>query len=108
MWSQLTDFVLQQERAIELAAAFILGGVYWGTLSITIRAAYRWRSQRKKTPPPEAEIAPPTEEATDGGAVVPADPASIAAEVPADDEILQPELSSPVQDGSFRAGIQRA
>jgi hypothetical protein len=40
MWSQLIDFVLQQERAIELAAAFLLGTGSWGIVS-TIRAAYR-------------------------------------------------------------------
>ncbi len=101
MWSQLTEFVLQQERALELAAAFLLGTGSWQIVSTTVRAAFKWRSQRKKNSPPEAEIAPPTEEATDGGAVVPADPAPIAAEVPAEDEVLEPDLSAQAQDEAF-------
>jgi large-conductance mechanosensitive channel len=47
MWGELIDFVLQQERTIELAAAFVLGAACWGIVSTTIRVAYRWRSRRK-------------------------------------------------------------
>ncbi|MDQ6704198.1 MAG: signal recognition particle-docking protein FtsY [Pseudomonadota bacterium] len=102
MWGGLIDFVLQQERAIELAAAFLLGTGSWGIVSTTIRAAYRWRSRRRRTPPPEVETAPPSHEAPAGGVeLAPAHPAPIAPEVPTEDEALEPDLSAPVQDEAF-------
>jgi len=102
MWSQLIDFVLQQERAIELAAAFLLGTGSWGIVSTTIRAAYRLRSRRRRTLPPEAETKAPSHEAADGGVeVAPAHPAPFAPEVPAEGEVLEPDLSALVQDEAF-------
>jgi fused signal recognition particle receptor len=101
MWSQLIDFVLQQERAIELAAAFLLGTGSWGIVSSTIRAAYRRRSRRKQTPPPEAETATPSNEAPGGGEEAPTHPAPFAPEVPAVDEVLEPDLSALAQDEAF-------
>jgi fused signal recognition particle receptor len=99
MWSQLIDFVLQQERAIELAAAFLLGGGSWGIVSTTFRA-YRLRSRRSGTPPPEAETPTPPHEAP-AGEEAPAHPAPFAPEVPAEDEVLEPDLSALVQDEAF-------
>ena len=84
MWSQLIDFVLQQERAIELAAAFLLGSGSWGIVSTAIRAAHRRRLRRGQTPPPEAETATPSRGARGGG-----------------DEASVPDLSAPVQDEAF-------
>ena len=101
MWSQLIDFVLQQERAIELAAAFLLGTGSWGIVSSTIRAAYRRRSRRRLTPPSEAETATPSNEAPGGGEIGPAHPASYAPEAPVEDEILEPDLSALAQDEAF-------
>jgi fused signal recognition particle receptor len=101
MWSQLIDFVLQQERAIELAAAFLLGAAYWGIVSITIRAVYRWRSRRRQTPAPEGETATPSHGTQGSGEEAPAHPAPFAPEVPAEDEVLEPDLSAPVQDEAF-------
>jgi fused signal recognition particle receptor len=98
MWSQLIDLVLQQERTIELVAAFLLGAGTWGTMTTAIRAAYRLRSRRRQTPPPEAETATPSQGASGGGGeVAPAHPAPLAPEVPAEDEVLEPDLSAPVQ-----------
>jgi len=102
MWSQLIDFVLQQERAIELAAAFLLGTGSWPIVSTTIRAAYRLRSRRRQTPPPEAETATQDHEApAGGGEVAPAHPAALAPGVPAEDEVLEPDLSALGQDEAF-------
>ena len=101
MWRQLIDFVLQQERAIELAAAFLLGGGSWGIVSSTIRAAYRRRARRRQTPPPEAEAASPLHGAPGGVEVGPANPAPFAPEVPVEDEVLEPDLSALVQDEAF-------
>ncbi|MGQ0444846.1 MAG: signal recognition particle-docking protein FtsY [Beijerinckiaceae bacterium] len=98
MWSQLIDFAVGHERAIELAAAFLLGAAYWWIVSATVRVVYRWRSRRRQTPPPEAQIAAPSHEAPGGGAVVPAHSAPFAPEIPAEDEALEPDLSAPVQD----------
>ncbi len=84
MWSQLIDFVLQQERAIELAAAFLLGSGSWGIVSTAIRAAHRRRSRRGQTPPPDAETATPSRVARGGG-----------------EEASVPDLSAPVQDEAF-------
>ena len=84
MWSQLIDFVLQQERAIELAAAFLLGSGSWGIVSTAIRAANRRRSRRGQTPPPDAETATPSRVARGGG-----------------EEASVPDLSAPVQDEAF-------
>jgi fused signal recognition particle receptor len=101
MWSQLIDFVLQQERAIELAAAFLLGTGSWGIVS-TIRAAYRLRSRRSGTPPLEAESATPSHEAPAGGGdEAPAHPAPFAPDVPAEDEVLEPDLTAPARDEAF-------
>ena len=98
MWSQLTDLVLQQERAIELAAAFLLGTGSWGIVS-TIRAAYRLRRQ---TPPPEAETTTPSHGAPgDVGEEVSAHPPPFAPEVPTEDEIFEPDLSALVEDEAF-------
>ena len=97
MWSQLIDFVLQQERAIELAAAFLLGTGSWGIVS-KIRAAYRLRSRRSGTPTPEAETATPSHEAPAGGGEAPAHPAPFALEVPAEDEALEADLSALVDE----------
>ncbi|HEX3494590.1 MAG TPA: hypothetical protein VHT48_04355, partial [Methylocella sp.] len=97
MWSQLIDLVLQQERAIELAAAFLLGAGSWGAVTTAIRAAYRLRSRRRQTPP-EAETTTPSQGASGGGGeVAPAHPAPFAPKVPAEDEVLEPDLSAPVQ-----------
>ncbi|MGB6700427.1 MAG: signal recognition particle-docking protein FtsY [Methylocella sp.] len=85
MWSQLIDFVLQQQRAIELAAAFLLGSGSWGIVGTTIRAAYKMRSRRTLTSPPEAEAATPSHEAPAGGA----------------EEAAAPALSALVQDEAF-------
>ncbi len=101
MWSQLIDFVLTQERAIELAAAFLLGTGSWGIVSSTIRAAYRRRSRRTLTPPPEAEAAIPSHGAPGGGEEVPGHPAPFAIEVSAEDEVLEPDLSALAQDEAF-------
>jgi fused signal recognition particle receptor len=101
MWSQLIDFALQQERAIELAAAFLLGAASWGIVSTAIRAAYRWRSRRKRTPAPEAETATPSHDAPGGGEEAPVHPAPFAPEVLAEDEGLEPDLSAPPQDEPF-------
>jgi fused signal recognition particle receptor len=84
MWSQLIDFVLQQERAIELAAAFLLGAGGWGFVSTVIRAAHRRRSRRGQTPPPEAESVTPSRGARGGG-----------------EEASVPDLRAPVQDEAF-------
>jgi fused signal recognition particle receptor len=89
MWSQLIDFAVQQERAIELAAAFLLGAAYWGIVSTTIRVAHRWRSRRRQTPAPG------------GGEEAPAHPAPFAPEVPAEDEVLEPDLSALLQEEAF-------
>jgi fused signal recognition particle receptor len=102
MWSQLIDFVLQQERAIELAAAFLLGTGSWPIVSTTIRAAHRWRSRRSQTPPPEAEAATPSLGKPAGdGEEAPAHPAPFAAEAPAEGETLEPDLSALAQDEAF-------
>jgi fused signal recognition particle receptor len=82
MWGELIDFVLQQERAIELAAAFLLGTGSWGIVSTAIRAAHRRR--RRQSPPPGAEMAPPSQGAPGGGEEAPA-----------------PDLSALVQDEAF-------
>jgi len=101
MWSQLIEFVLQQERAIELAAAFLLATGSWGIVS-TIRAASRLRSRRSGGPLPEAETATPSHETpAGGGGEAPAHPAPFAPEVPAENEVLEPDLSAPVQDEAF-------
>ena len=91
MWSQLIDFVLQQERAIELAAAFLLGSGSWGIVSTAIRAAHRRRSRQGRTPPPEAETATPSRGAQGGG-----------------EEASVPDLSAPVQDEAFEPELPRA
>jgi fused signal recognition particle receptor len=100
-WSQLIDFALQQERTIELVAAFLLGAGSWGTVTTAIRAAYKLRSRRRKTPPPEAEIAAPSHEAPGGGEAASAHPVPLAPEVPAEDEVLAPDPSALVQDEAF-------
>jgi fused signal recognition particle receptor len=102
MWSQLIDFALQQERALELAAAFLLGGGSWGIVSTTIRA-YRLRSRRRQTlPPEEAETATPSDEAPGGvGEEASAHPAPFAPEVAAKDEVFEPDLSALVEDEAF-------
>ncbi|MGA7386050.1 MAG: signal recognition particle-docking protein FtsY [Methylocella sp.] len=92
MWNQFIAFVLQQERAIELAAAFLLGTGSWGIVGTTIRAAFRLQSRRRQTPPPPPHGAP------GGGEEVPAHPAQTAPEAPAEDEVLAPDLSALGQD----------
>ncbi|MGH6857095.1 MAG: signal recognition particle receptor subunit alpha, partial [Methylocella sp.] len=101
MWSTLIDFVLQQERAIEIAAAFLLGTGSWGIVSTTIQTAYKLRSRRRQTATPEAESATPPHEALGDAEEDPADLARFAREVPAEDEALEPDLSGPVQDEAF-------
>jgi fused signal recognition particle receptor len=101
MWNQLIDFVLQQERAIELIAAFLLGAGSWATLTTAIRAAFKLRSRRRQTPPQNEETATPSQEAPPSGEVAPAHPAPFAPEVPANDEVLEPDLSAPVRDEAF-------
>jgi fused signal recognition particle receptor len=100
MWSQLIDFVLQQERVIELAAAFLLGTGSWGVVS-TIRAAYRSRSRRRQPPPPEAETATPPHGTAGAGEEAPAHPAPFVPEVLAEDEVFEPDLSALAQDEAF-------
>ncbi|MGH6795994.1 MAG: signal recognition particle-docking protein FtsY, partial [Methylocella sp.] len=102
MWSQLIDFVLAQQKAIEIAAAFLLGSGSWGIVSTTIQAASRLRSRRRQTPLPEADTATPSHEAPDGaGEVASAHPAPFPPEVPAEVEALKPNLSALVQDEAF-------
>ena len=101
MWSELLDFAMQ-DTTIELAAAFVLGTASWAIVSTTIRTAYKLRSRRKRTPPPEAEAATPSHEAPAGGVEeAPAHPAPFDPEVPAEDEVLESDLSAPVQDEAF-------
>ncbi|MGH6801151.1 MAG: signal recognition particle-docking protein FtsY, partial [Methylocella sp.] len=99
MWSQLIDFVLQQERAIELAAAFLLGTGSWGILSTTIRAATRLR--RRQMPPAEPETATPSQGAPRGGEEAPAHRAQIPPGIPAEDEVLEPDLTALERDEAF-------
>src|ERR1700746_992074 len=101
MWNQLIDFVLQQERAIELIAAFLLGAGSWATLTAAIRAAFKLRSRRRQTPPQNEETATPSQEAPPSGEVAPAHPAPFAPEVPANEEVLEPDLSALVRDEAF-------
>ncbi|MGH6813340.1 MAG: signal recognition particle-docking protein FtsY [Methylocella sp.] len=98
MWNQLIDFVLQQQRTIEIAAAFLLGTGSWGIVSTTIRAASRLRWRQT---PPEAESATPPREAPPGGEEAPAHPALFAPGIPAEDEVLTPDLPSLGQDEAF-------
>ncbi|MGH6836728.1 MAG: signal recognition particle-docking protein FtsY [Methylocella sp.] len=100
MWPQLIEFVLQQERAIELAGAFLLGSGSWGIVSTTIRS-YRSRLARTRSPPPEAETATPSHEAPAGGEEATAHPAPFAPEVAAADEVLAPDLSALGQEEAF-------
>jgi fused signal recognition particle receptor len=95
MWSQLIEFALQQERVIELAAAFLLGGGSWGIVSQTIRAL------RRQTPPAEAETATPPDVSPDGGEEAPAHSAPFPPEIAAEDEALEPDLSTLGQDEAF-------
>jgi fused signal recognition particle receptor len=95
MWGQLIEFTLQQERAIELAAAFLLGGGSWGIVSQTIKALWR------QPPPAEAEPATPPGVAPDGGEEAPAHSAPFPPEVAAEDEALEPDLSNLGQDEAF-------
>ncbi|MGH6846717.1 MAG: signal recognition particle-docking protein FtsY [Methylocella sp.] len=106
MWSQLIDFALQQERAIELAAAFLLGGGSWGIVSKTIQAyGLRWRRQ---TPPPEAETATPSHGAPGRvGEEASAHPAPFAPEVAEEDEVLAPDLSALAEDEAFETESAR-
>jgi fused signal recognition particle receptor len=99
MWRVLFDFVLQQERAIELAAAFLLGTGSWPIVSTTIRAAFKLRSRQRQTLPPEAETATPFHGAPAAdGEVAPVHPATLAPEPPAEDEVLEPYVSAVGQD----------
>jgi fused signal recognition particle receptor len=108
MWSQLIDFVLQQERAIELAVAFLLGAGWWRIVSMTIRTVFKLRSPRRQTPPPEALTAPPSHGApVGGGEEAPARPALFPPNVPAEDEVLEPDLSALVQDEAFEQAPAR-
>jgi fused signal recognition particle receptor len=98
MWSELLDLAMQ-DTTIELAAAFVLGTASWAIVSTTIRTAYRLRSRRKRTPPPETEPATPSHQAPAGGVgKVPAFPAPFDPEVPAENEVSESDLSAPVQD----------
>lgn len=106
MWGKLIDFAMQQmqqERTIELAAAFLLGAVCWGIVSTTIRTVFRWRSRRRRAPRPEALTAAPSHGAPGGeGEEASAHPAIFPPKVPAEDEeVLGPDLSAPVQDEAF-------
>jgi fused signal recognition particle receptor len=94
MWNQLIGFVLQQERAIELTAVFLLGGGSWGIVSETIRAyRLRWRRETPETAT-SSDGAPGGEEAL----VL---PAPSPPEGPAEEEVLEPELSALGQDEAF-------
>jgi fused signal recognition particle receptor len=104
MWSQLIDLVLQQERAIELVAAFLLGAGSWRTVTTAIRAAFKLRS-RRQTSPPEVETATPSHEAPGGGEVGPPHPAQFAPEVPTEDEVMEPDLSALVRDEAFEPEV---
>jgi fused signal recognition particle receptor len=97
-WSQLIDIVLQQERTIELVAAFVLGAGSWGIVTAAIRAAFKLRSRRRQTPRQNEETATQSHEAPTSGEVA---PAPFAPEVPANDEVLQPYLSGLVRDEAF-------
>ena len=99
MWDELIDFAMQ-ERTIELAAAFLLGAACWGIVSITIRAAYRLLSRRRQTPPPEATATPP-HGAPGGGEEAPAHRALFPPEIPAEDEVFEPDLSALAHDEAF-------
>jgi fused signal recognition particle receptor len=99
-WSQLIDIVLQQERTIELAAAFVLGAGSWGIVTAAIRAAFKLRSRRRQTPPQE-ETATPSHETPTSGEEAPAQPAPFTPEIPANDEVLEPDLSALVRDEAF-------
>jgi len=101
MWSELLDLAMQ-DTTIELAAAFVLGTASWAIVSATIRTAYRLRSQRKRTSPPEAETTTPSHEAPAGGVEeAPVHAAALDTEVPADDGVLESDFSAPVQDEAF-------
>jgi fused signal recognition particle receptor len=96
MWRQLIDFVLQQERTIELVASFLLGAGGWGTVTAAIRA-YKLR----RTRPRKVETATPCHEAPGGGEAAAARPAPSAPDVPAVDEVLEPRPSPVVRDEAF-------
>ena len=89
MWSELLDLAMQ-DATIELAAAFVLVTASWAIVSATIRTAYRLRSRRKRTPPPEAEATTPSHEAPASGVEeAPVHTAALDTEVPAEDGVLE-------------------